>query len=92
MESPAYTETDRALLMAIDTYEASLCGGCGQPLEHAWHSGTEGWWETTSYVCWACTARTGDEVAHPVTRFTMPPDHPLDPFELGVTTYSPDAA
>jgi hypothetical protein len=66
----AWTEEDRALLLARDAYLATLCSGCGQPKETAWHPDNEGWFEVTqSFECNACTAlrRESDPSSEPVT-------------------------
>lgn len=94
VESPEWTDDDRALLLALAAYEATLCpGGCGQPRELAWHSHMEGFYEATKWICHACTVRDGQDV---VFTLTLPdPDLPAEriagfpPFELGVTTTEP---
>lgn len=91
VESPDWTDDDRALLLALQMYEASLCPGCHRPIDQAWHTHSDGWWETTSYVCYACTeaaAAEGDseQVTYDVTRLTLPPDREFPPFQLDVTT------
>lgn len=88
IQSPAWTPEDQALLMGLEQYEGSLCE-CGQPITLAWHSHTDGWWETDEYVCMACSARDGKEVAHSLIRFTLDDYADLPPFQLGITTSSP---
>lgn len=94
VESPEWTDDDRALLLALDAYESTLCpGGCGQPRELAWHSHMEGFYDPTRWICHACTAREGLEVAFAVTEVDR--DLPAEriaafpPFEIGVTTTEP---
>ena len=94
VESPEWTDEDRALLLALDAYEATLCpGGCGQPREIAWHSHMEGFYEPTRWICHACTARNGEEAAFAVVDYDrdFPPSRieTFPPFELGVTTTEP---
>lgn len=94
VESPEWTDDDRALLLALAAYEATLCpGGCEQPREVAWHSHMEGFYESTKWICHACTARDGQDVVFTLTE--PDPDLPSEriagfpPFELGVTTTEP---
>lgn len=64
----AWTEEDRALMLARDHYRRSLCPGCGQPKDTAWHPDNEGWFEVTqTFECHACTAmaREGNPDAPP---------------------------
>lgn len=94
MESPAFTEEDRCLLLGLDAYEGSLCPGCDHPIELAWHSEMNGWFETDSYVCHSCTSKLEDQskpTAYSIVRNTMPPDRvaALPAFELGETTSAP---
>jgi hypothetical protein len=94
LESPAFTEEDRCLLLALDAYEGSLCPGCDQPIALAWHSELDGWFETDQYVCHACTSRLEDPskpTAYTLVRNTMPADRLADlpTFVLGETTSSP---
>lgn len=96
VESPDWTDDDRALLLALQMYESSLCPGCGYPIDQAWHTHSDGWWETTSYVCYPCTTQaaadsddgSADDVTYDITRLTLPPDREFPPFELDVTTDS----
>lgn len=94
LESPEWTPDDRALFLALQMYEDTLCpGGCGQPKELAWHSAMEGWFEATEWVCHACSARQGHEARFSIVEVDK--DLPLavvdafDPFEIGVTTTEP---
>lgn len=92
--SPAWTPEDRALLMGLELYESSLCR-CGYPRSVAWHSEMDGWFgddgEAEKYVCHACSALHGQQVAYPLAMNTRPADaDPLPPFRLGATTTAPD--
>lgn len=93
IESPAWTDEDRALLLGLQLYEGSLCQ-CGEPRSLAWHSELEGWYETDRFVCHACTARNGGEqVVYVTVRNTYPFEKkkgPLPVFKLGETTSTPD--
>lgn len=91
IQSPAWTTEDVALLLALEEYEGSLCHGCKQPRAVAWHSEMDGWYETESFVCHACSAkREGDDKA--IYKVAIdgrgPGATPLPPFVLGVTTTS----
>lgn len=59
MTSPEWLPEDRALFAALETYEASLCPGCGHPKKLAWHAEAEGWWNHHDVVCHSCTAKGG---------------------------------
>ena len=72
VESPAWTDDDRALLLALADYEATLCPGCGEPKQHAWHSDLDGWYEPEQLVCHACTAQQGQQVSTPPCRWHPP--------------------
>lgn len=91
IQSPAYTPEDRALLLGLAQYEAGLCHGCKQPREIAWHAEMDGWYETESFVCHACTARSADghKAVYRVALDSRDPSAPaLPPFVLGETTTS----
>lgn len=93
VHSPTHTREDRALLGALSAYEASLCSGCSEPKHEAWHSDMDGgWYEPHGFVCFACTARQGREVAYGGVRNTrdMAKKPIVRPFELGVTTKAPE--
>lgn len=65
----AWTEEDRALMLARDSYRTTLCPNCGHPKDTAWHPDNEGWFEVTaSFECHPCTAlrREVDPSAEPV--------------------------
>lgn len=85
IHSPAYTPEDSALLMALEVFEASLCD-CGWPKSVAWHSEMDGWFESKSYLCHACTARAGRQVIYATAHNTWPEGRVLPEFVLGVTT------
>lgn len=93
IESPAYVAEDRALLMALSSYEAELCQ-CGQPRSVAWHTEMDGYYgdegKALTVVCFACTALAGGEknVTYSVLTNTRPASKgPLmPPFAIGVTT------
>jgi hypothetical protein len=89
IQSPAYTHEDRALLMGLEAYEASLCR-CGVPLEVAWHSEMDGYFEVDEVVCHACTARAGREVTYTSgLRSTRDPARPMPEFVPGKTITAP---
>lgn len=91
--SPAWTEDDRSLMLALQAYEASLCSGpCGQPRHVAWHSELEGWFEDEKYVCHACSALRGEQVVYAVAvnEYPFAQRPPLPVFVLGETTTPPD--
>lgn len=88
--SPPYTEEDRALVLALRHYDASLCDGCGQPKHEAWHSEMDGFYEGEMYVCHACTAIRGDGGPVPgggrVVNTRPASKGPMPAFEIGTTT------
>lgn len=92
IEGPAYITEDHALLLGLDMYEKSLCRGCSHPRAVAWHSDMDGWFESFSVKCHACTAMSGDgskPVLYQYVVDTRPdPGEPLPPFVLGLTTAS----
>lgn len=58
MTPSAWTEEDRALLLAYEQHKATLCPGCGHPKATAWHFDNEGEFEVgTSYTCHPCTVK-----------------------------------
>ncbi len=89
VHSPAYTREDRALLMALESYEASLCR-CGVPVAVAWHSEMDGYPEADQAVCHFCTARAGRQVVYATVRNTRDPAMPMPPFLPGKTVTAPD--
>ena len=97
ISAPAFTEEDRALVLALRAYEASLCPGCGEPKHEAWHSEMDGFYEGETYVCHACTALRGSDTPVPggaLVKNARPASKgPMPPFVLGYTTteYEPPA-
>lgn len=93
--SVAWSPADRALLAGLEHAETverghGDCPGCGKPIEQAWHSGMNGWYEVVEFVCQACSARDDKQVTHRRLRNTYPASKgPLPPFVLGKTTESP---
>lgn len=93
MSSPAYTAEDRALLIGLELAERESLCRCGEPIEEAWHSDMDGWYERVGVVCHACTALAPDPdegERQPVVHYrvinTRPAGKPLDPFVFGETT------
>lgn len=70
----AWTEEDRALMLARELYRSTLCKGCGHPIDKAWHPDNEGWFEVTqTFECHACTAlrREGNSEAEPAEYYAV---------------------
>ena len=77
-----WTEEDRALMMARHMHRRSLCSGCGQPREKAWHPDNDGWFEVTDTItCHACTAER---------RHGSDSPSEVKPVEFPVVTYTRD--
>jgi hypothetical protein len=74
--SPAWTDDDRALMLALQMYEDSLCR-CGEPRARAWHIDMDGWYEKTDHTCTACSEMHGEPVTYQTVTDTRPPDDPL---------------
>lgn len=92
VESPAYTDDDRSLLLALQAYEESLCSGCGQPKQQAWHSELDGWYEAVDFVCHGCTALHDGKQQIKHTVRLLDGDLPvLAPVQPGVNTTPPTA-
>lgn len=90
VSSPAYTREDRALLMGLEFYEASLCA-CGVPIALAWHSEMDGFYEADETVCHVCSARKGRQVVYGTNlRNTRDMSQPMPPFVPGKTITTPD--
>lgn len=92
MTSPAWTEDDRALMLGLAAHETSLCPGCDQPRELAWHADAEGFYEAHSFVCHACTAKAGGKQSIYTTLTAVPPADKVArflPFDLLTTTTEP---
>lgn len=76
--------------MGLESYESSLCR-CGLPLEVAWHSEMDGFYDVDEVVCHACSARAGREVAYTSgLRSTRDPSTPMPAFVPGKTITAPD--
>lgn len=57
VQSSPWTEDDRALMLALQSYRDSLCPGCGHPKKTAWHHHSEDSFDHEGdFICWACTA------------------------------------
>lgn len=92
MQSPPYTREDRALLMGLESYEASLCR-CGVPIAVAWHSEMDGFYDVDEVVCHPCSARAGRQVVYTTRlRSTRDPALPMPDFVPGKTITAPDVA
>jgi hypothetical protein len=95
VESPEWTEEDRAALLGLQAYEDTLCpGGCGQPRQIAWHADAQALCDVNQYVCTACTARDGHQRVYTQPYFADEPGAPvkladLSPLRLGVNTIEP---
>lgn len=87
------------MLLALQMYEGTLCpGGCGQPMQVAWHQEMGELFEGEAYVCAACTAAARAEKPDAPERVfsqaTPDPDRPgslsdLPPLKFGVNTIEP---
>ena len=91
VHSPAWTHEDRALLMGLESYEASLCK-CGVPIRVAWHSEMDGYYEIDQVVCHACSARAGRQVVYTHAAAATPaiPARPMPEFIPGKTITAPE--
>ncbi|HEY0889375.1 MAG TPA: hypothetical protein VGE38_07180 [Nocardioides sp.] len=90
IHSPPYTRDDRALLLALEFYEGSLCR-CGIPISVAWHSEMDGFFDVDEVVCHACSARAGRQVAYTTRlRSSRNPDLPMPEYVPGRTITTPD--
>lgn len=89
--SPAWTEDDRSLLLALEEYESTLCPGCQQPREIAWHADVEGHYEGNGLVCHACSAKDGRQKVYTFLTAYPPADVVAKflPFDLLTTTTEP---
>lgn len=75
----AWTDEDRALMLARAQVKRSLCPGCGHPREKAWHPDNDGWFEVEKTItCHACTAERRRDAAD------------AKPVEYPVVTYTRD--
>lgn len=93
MQSPTWTEDDRALLLGLAEYESTFCpGGCGKLKEIAWHDYSQEEYVAVRFMCHACTARQdGTPAVYSVITDGPSPDKAakFPPFELGKTTTEP---
>lgn len=90
--SPAWTEDDRSLLLGLELYESTLCPGCGERRETAWHADAEGEYEGHRFVCHACTAKgRGEQAVFTVLSRRPTPEvvAKFVPFDLLNTTTEP---
>lgn len=89
--SPAWTEDDRSLLLGLETYESTLCPGCSEPKETAWHADSEGEYESHKFFCHGCTAQQGKQVVYHVMSKRPDPEKVARyvPFDLLETTSEP---
>lgn len=56
IREPAWLETDRALAVGLELAERSLCPGCRQPRDRAWHIDQGGWYDVEVVECAGCGA------------------------------------
>lgn len=86
-----WTEEDRAALLGLEMYEATLCPGCQEPREVAWHADAEGEYDSRPFVCHGCTAKQGRQAVFTV--LTAAPSAEkvaaFVPFDLINTTTDP---
>lgn len=60
-----WTHEDRVLMLARAKHRSTLCPGCGEPKDHAWHVDMEGHYEVeATFVCHSCSARKGSAVEY----------------------------
>lgn len=90
VHAPPFTREDRALLMALESYESSLCR-CGVPIAVAWHSEMDGYFDVDEVVCHPCSARAGRQIVYTAgLRSTRNPDLPMPEYVPGKTITAPD--
>jgi len=92
VQSPAWTDDDRAALLALELHEGRHCPGCGEPKETAWHADAEGHYEATRFVCHGCAARSGPNQAVHTVLTGVPSAETVAtfvPFDLLTTTTEP---
>lgn len=56
LREPEFLDSDRWLALGLDAYERSLCTGCGQPRDRAWHPAMAGCYVIEEVVCNSCAA------------------------------------
>lgn len=89
-----WTEEDRAALLGLEMYEATLCPGCQEPRETAWHADAEGEYEAQRFVCHGCLAKSDGHQASAVYSVLTGVPSPervakFLPFDLLTTTTEP---
>jgi hypothetical protein len=91
--SPDWLPEDRGALLGLAAHEKSLCPGCGEPKELAWHDDLEDEWDDPiKIVCHSCTSRDGHQAVFAIPRlWEGAPLDDLRPFDLETTTTTPDA-
>ena len=91
VSSPAWTEDDRSLMLGLEMHEATLCPGCHQPRDTAWHADAEGYYEGSALVCHGCTAKDGKQVVYTFLTATPAAETVAKflPFDLLETTTEP---
>jgi hypothetical protein len=94
VEAPEWTEQDRAALLGLQQYELTLCPGCGNPKQTAWHADAKPMWEHEGFVCTPCTLRDGKERVYSFVYLDDDPGAPVKPedlpeLQLGVNTIEP---
>jgi len=87
---PAWTAEDRALMLALQMHEQSLCSGCGEPKGRAWHPDMDGWYEAATYECNACSVIQDRRVSYYEVVDTRPLDDLL-PDNMGYAVSAPDS-
>jgi hypothetical protein len=94
VETPEWTDEDRAALLGLQMYESTLCAGCGEPKHTAWQ--VNGWYKAHSFVCDACTAMTGEGDQRKDQTYTVAYLEPgtdlgdLPPLQIGTPTSTHD--
>lgn len=81
-------------MLAWERYRQTLCEGCGEPKDLAWHPDMDGWYEVHHlFTCHSCTARARaiSKSGEPVEPKTYPgapintrdlKAEPLDPIDF----------
>lgn len=73
-------------------YENTLCPGCGQPKEIAWHAESDGEYVGHEFVCFGCKAQSGESSATYHALVRIPDAQALarySPFDLIESTAAP---
>lgn len=86
-----WTEEDRAALLGLEMYEATLCPGCQQPREVAWHADAEGEYDAVTFKCHGCSAKQGRQAVYSAITVVPPAERVATflPFDLLTTTTEP---